>query len=483
MKSGFAVILFIALVIPDVTDAVALEDATPSAQAQGGNGIRLNFRGASLDTVLDYFSQAVGFAIVKQVNVEAEVDVVSRQPLTQEEAVDLLNTVLYEKGYAAIRRGRTLVIVKREEAKQKDIPVQTGNVAEAIPRTDEMVTQIVPVRYVDAVKLIENLQPLLPSYAGMSANESSNAVIITDTQNNVHRMVKIIESLDTSISTIASIRVFLLQYADASDLAETITQLFQSEDSSSRWNQRTGFRFGRLGGPGSEMGAMGGASEPQTSSEARRAAARVVAVADDKTNSLIVNAPADLMPTIEAIVKEVDTPTEDLTEVRVFTLKQADASELAEQIQELFPDESSSSQNPFAPRFGPGGGGPGMMPGMGGGSEQTTTSDRKLEQTTVRCVADPRTNSVLVLAAHETMVQIAQMVEQLDCDPARKKKVFVYHLEYADVDNVAEILRNIFENEYSSTNRSETSDTNANTLSNRTVSTDSSGSQSIRSSD
>ncbi len=229
------------------------------------------------------------------------------------------------------------------------------------------------------------------------------------------------------------------------------------------------------------MGPMGGMDEQQTTSEARQAASRVVAVADENTNSLIVNAPADLMPTIEQIVSEVDTSIEDLTEVRVFTLKQADATELAEQIQELFPDESSSSQNQFSPRFGPGGG-PGMMPGMGSSSQQTTDSARKLQQTTVRCVADARTNSVLVLAAHETMVQIAQMIEQLDSDSAREKKVFVYHLEYADVDNVAEILRNIFENEYSSANRSSTSDTNANTLSNRTVSTDSSSSQSIRSS-
>ncbi len=481
MKCSVWIVLFIALSISVVPYGMAVEDATPFVRAQTGTGIRLNFRGASLDTVLDYFSQAAGFAIVKQVDVAGQVDVVSQQPLSQEEAVNLLNTVLYEKGYAAIRREKTLLIVKREDAKQKDIPVKTGNVANDIPRTDEMVTQIVPVRYTDAVKIIENLQPLLPSYANMSANESSNAVIITDTQNNVHRMVKIIESLDTSISSIASIRVFLLQYADAADLAETITELFQSDETSSNQNQRNRSRFARMGGPGGMMGPMGGMDEQQTTSEARQAASRVVAVADENTNSLIVNAPADLMPTIEQIVSEVDTSIEDLTEVRVFTLKQADATELAEQIQELFPDESSSSQNQFSPRFGPGGG-PGMMPGMGSSSQQTTDSERKLQQTTVRCVADARTNSVLVLAAHETMVQIAQMIEQLDSDSAREKKVFVYHLEYADVDNVAEILRNIFENEYSSANRSSTSDTNANTLSNRTVSTDSSSSQSIRSS-
>ncbi|HPA46894.1 MAG TPA: hypothetical protein PK395_14095, partial [bacterium] len=129
MKCSVWIVLFIALSISVVPYGMAVEDATPFVRAQTGTGIRLNFRGASLDTVLDYFSQAAGFAIVKQVDVAGQVDVVSQQPLSQEEAVNLLNTVLYEKGYAAIRRDKTLLIVKREDAKQKDIPVKTGNVA------------------------------------------------------------------------------------------------------------------------------------------------------------------------------------------------------------------------------------------------------------------------------------------------------------------------------------------------------------------
>ena len=56
----------------------------------GDGEIRLNFRGVSLDTVLDYFSKELGFIIVREAEVTGRVDVWSHQPITKEEAVELL---------------------------------------------------------------------------------------------------------------------------------------------------------------------------------------------------------------------------------------------------------------------------------------------------------------------------------------------------------------------------------------------------------
>ena len=192
----------------------AEETAAPPAERTGNGGeenLRLNFRGARLDTILDYLSEAAGFVIILKVDVDKRIDVWSHQPLSKDEAINLLNTVLNENGYAAIRNGRTLTIVDREEARMRDLPVRIGNDPERIPRTDEMVTQIIAVRYADATQMIANLSPLIPSYATIAANESSNAIVLTDTQTNVRRMAEIVRALDTSISSIAGIRVFPAQ--------------------------------------------------------------------------------------------------------------------------------------------------------------------------------------------------------------------------------------------------------------------------------
>jgi len=63
----------------------------------------LNFQGASLNDVLNYLSEAAGFVIVKEADISGTVNIVSRQPISADDAVDLLNTVLVEKGYVRRR--------------------------------------------------------------------------------------------------------------------------------------------------------------------------------------------------------------------------------------------------------------------------------------------------------------------------------------------------------------------------------------------
>ena len=94
-----------------------------------------------------------------------------------------------------------------------------------------MVTYIIQVHYANALQLVKDLQPLLPSYAKLTANESANALVLTDTQADIRRMTEIVSALDTSISSISTVRVFPLKYADAKQLADTIPQLFQSPTS------------------------------------------------------------------------------------------------------------------------------------------------------------------------------------------------------------------------------------------------------------
>jgi len=399
-------------------------------------GIRLNFRGASLDSVLDYLSKAAGFVIVRETDIEGRVDVWSHQPLSEDEAANLLNTILNEKGYTAIRSGRTLTIVRRDEARTRDLPVRIGADADKIPKTDEMVTQIIPVRYADAVQLTENLRLLIPSYATLTSNESSNALVLTDTQANVRRMVEIIQALDTSISSISEFKVFPLKYSDATELAEVINEIFEAQLTGTSARDSRAARMERF------FARMRGGPEPPSESAggdsiARQAASRVVAVADERTNSLVVSAPAELMATIEQLVAEVDTVAEDITEVRVFPLRFADAEEMAEIITSVFEEESQSNQ-PQTRRFFRGG-----PPGPP--SQQEQTSRRSLQESKVLAVADPRTNSVIVSAAKELMNPIERMVHDLDANPAKEKKVFVYSLENADVESVAEILRGMFE--------------------------------------
>jgi len=460
----------------------AEQKANPTAQSTEGNqtlspttapanvgsegGVRLNFRGVPLELVLNYLSDAAGFVInIKPgTDIKGKVDVWSNQPLSKDEAVDLLNTVLNQNGYAAVRKGRTLTIMDRKEAKKDIIPVISGiptNGPASMATGDEMVTQIIPIRYANATQMTKDLQPLLPGDASLTANESANALVLTDTQSDVKRMVEIVRALDTSISSIATVRVFPLKYADAKDLATAVKDLFQTPTQQNNNNPAARFlaRFGR-GGPfpgAAGLGAAGlgdgGGQDGTGTSEARTAASRVVAVADERSNSLVVSAPEEYMPTIESLVAGLDVNAADITELRVFHLKNADPAEMADMFAQLFPDETKTSntgnQNQPGFRFGGGFGGPNNA----NRSNQPTESERAKKKGRVLAVADQRTSSIIVSAAKDLMPEIEAMVQQLDSSPARKQKVYFFPLENADPQQVVQILQDMFQRNNTQVNR------------------------------
>ncbi len=316
-----------------------------------------------------------------------------------------------------------------------------------------MVTQIIPVKYASVTQLVPNLELLLPTTATLSANESANTLILVATRTDIKRMLKIVTALDTSIASVSSIRVIPLKYADAKDTATLITALFPSQTGNQGggpgggggrgnlyqhargrglWRWRL-WRGGRGGGRGGRQGGAGGGGA---------AAAKVVAVGDDRSNSLVISAPADLVTTIETMVKEIDQEVTDVTELRVFQLKNADASEMADQLATLFPDptaSTSSSQNnvPFFMR-GPFGG------GRGGPTAAATTSERAKKMGRVLAVPDPRTSSIIITASKTLMPQIADMITELDSDKGRKEVVGFYDLQNADPQDVYNNLQDLF---------------------------------------
>ena len=448
--------------------------------------LTMNFEGVPLQSVLEYMSEAADLIILGETKVEGKVNILSKQPLNREEAVDLLIVVLNENGYAAIRRGeRMLKIVGKDKALIEDLPVRSGANPEDIPKNDLMVTQIIPIRFGNAGQLIENITELLPDYATISANAGSNAIILTDTQQSIHRIAEIVSALDTSISSISEIRVFPLVYADAKQLADVIKGLFQSSSSgssrssSSRGSSSSGIaemmraRFGGGSSSSRSSGSSGRSSRSggSGSSAALAAASRVVAISEERTNSLVVSAPSDVIPTIEQLVKEMDRTIEDVTEIQVFKLKYADAYEMAEVLTNLFSDKDEIESSRGGYRFGSYGRSSSSS-SRSRSSSSGNSSERMLQQKKVVAVPDPRTNSVIVSATAELMKQIALMVERLDDNKAKQQKVYTYSLQNADVEGGSEILRNMFEQQNGNFNstRNRSSSNQQNPLDNRRVS-------------
>lgn len=435
--------------VVSLTALVAKNGANPTAGAT--NLLRLNFRNAPLSLVLDYLSEAAGFTISpsSKVDLKGTVTVWSNQPVTRDQAVALLHKALGEHNYAATVEGNLLNIYVVDSSNTEIFAGVPNNDYTNVPPTKELVTQIVYVHNVEANQLITSLQPLMPTGTSMSANQGANAIVITDTKANIRRMVQLVKALDTASVSASGVRVFALTYADATALAQVVSQLFQA-DSSSQNRSRGGFPFPGGFPFGGDRG--GDRNSSSASQQGRVAAAKVTAVADDRSNSLVVSASDDQMALVEQLVSQMDVNVDDVTELRVFRLRYADPQETADQLASLFPDpttqQNSSSRNSRG--FGFFGG---FNRGSSGGTATAATADsRKVRMTRVTAVPDPRTGSVIVSAARELMGQIASIVEELDSDPAKKKKIYVIKVENRDPQEIVEEVQAVISTDTSGGN-------------------------------
>lgn len=408
----------VALAVPEQ----AAQSVTPADVKQGGPepGIILNFKDAPLDTILEYLSEVAGLVVVRETAVEGRITVISRKPIAADEAVSLLNSALKEKGYAAISQGRILKIVPLADAKKLNIPVHSGNDPAAIEPSDRVVTQIIPIWHVDAVKLKQDIAPLISTYAELAANASSNSLILTDTEANIRRFVEIVRAIDDSMSAVTEVRVFQLKYANATNAAQLINNLFKIDATTQ--SQGIAGGLGRFfAGRGAPPGA---AAQPSAGNEATgqgRGGLKVTAAADDRTNTLVVSAPPDVLKVIESVVKELDSSTNETQAVVVYHLNNANAANMQTVLNNLFGVQvSSAGGGATATRTGSASSTaaanrqrsstqPGVNPAA---SSSGNTPDSLTGQ--VYVIADPDTNSLMVMTASKNFSRVKEIIAQLD---------------------------------------------------------------------
>jgi len=344
-----------AIILPSQAKSMQPEEyqsrfVPPSTVGTNGNDLNLNFNRAPLDEVLNYMSDAAGFIIVQDTRVSGLVTVKGKH-LTKDEAVDLLNAVLNKNGYAALRDGRTLTIVDKNDAKTREIPVKTGNNPANIPKNAEIVTQIIPIRFVEARQLVQDLSSFVSPQATVVANEAGNSIVITDTQANIRHIAEIIRAVDDGAEAETEIQVFPLKYANPTDVATELTSVFPSGNSTGGASQAP-TRF--AGGPGGffrQMMANAASGGGNSSSDRIKKATAVTAVADARIQAVIVTAPKDLIQEISGVIKNLDVPSERDQNVYVFKMKNGDPQQALQVLQGMFSNGNtsrngnSSSQN------------------------------------------------------------------------------------------------------------------------------------------
>lgn len=302
--------------------------------------LKLNFADAPVDTVLGYLSEVAGLVVIRDEEVKGRITVISKQAMPLDEALQVINSVLKEKGYTAVRTGKTLKVISLSNAKKSNVPVRIGTDPELVPETDEILTQVMPLKHVDAVRLKTDLASLLSDNADLASNQASNSLIMTDVAVNIRRFCQIISAMDTATAEVVDVKVFPLKYASSTETAKLLNDIFKetnSRKSGGGSNPMTAYLQARASGQDSRDAARnamgGGKSKGETP---------LIASADTRTNTVVVSASPDALITVAHIVAQLDANPSSEQSVLVYQVKNGTASKMQTVLSTLF--QTSTTQ-------------------------------------------------------------------------------------------------------------------------------------------
>jgi general secretion pathway protein D len=391
----------------------------------------LNFDNADIETVVHAASEIVGFNYVLAPDVRGKVTVQTSGRIPQEDVFGVLLAILEVHGFTAVQSGNLYKIIKIEGAKERAVPLIVGDAPDKARTADEVITQIVPVRYASVTDLNTLLRPLISARGGLIAHRETNVLVITDTASNVQRLLEIVALVDVEVA-LDELAIISLRFADAADLANILNQLFAS---------------GRLRRGTSTQGAPGAAPAPApaaptpappvpspapalpappTAPGTPGADRGPLIIAERRSNSLIVYARRQELDTIRRLIAQLDVNIYGGRRVFVYYAENAKAKELAATLNAIYggpgagtgatPTPPTGARPPSGSMFGapptaPPGGGGGMTMGAG------TVSEVGIIEGQVRFIADETTNAVIVTTFPRAWTEIEATIKQLDKMP------------------------------------------------------------------
>lgn len=347
-RSGFLALTLTCLLTCVSATAQQQQQQQPGPQAT----ITPAFRDAELTEIIDAVATITGKTFIVDPRVRAQVTIRSSTPMTPDAFYQTFLSILQVHGFIAVPSGDNIKILPDANARQvpgNDLPSSVN------PNSDEVVTQVISVRNINAAQLVPVLRPLIPQNGHLVAYPASNMLIISDRSNNIARIMHIVQRLDQAGDE--EIEIIRLENASASEIVRVVNALSQGA---------------------------------QQQGEAPGMSAKLVA--DDRTNSVLISGEKSQRLRLKGLVMHLDTPLEAGGDTQVRYLNYADAEQIAGKLKEQVTGVTQAA--PGAP---------------GAAASPTATQDRN---TTIW--ADKQTNALVVTAAPKMMRQIMSVVDRLD---------------------------------------------------------------------
>ena len=429
---------------PATTPPAAEGEATASVPT-GGHA--LNWDGAASDIIIMAYGDEVGKTILKDPACPtATITLKSKQgqKLSREEYLEAIETVLEMNGiHLEPYKDSFIRALPRKDVRKEGIPILMDSETK-LGESGKVVSMMIPFTNMtaeDAQKVLEGFK----SNAGLLiVFERTNKILVTDTEQNINRMLEIARAIDVAAPVTEQVFVRQIKNASVDEVQKALQAIV---DDAMKWQeknkaptnpsaqQQQPFRpLPRRGLLGRNQPAQPQPQQPvsneslvMTVSDADRGMIRgkVLIVPDERSNKLIIITSKANMDFFDKVIEQLDVETTPDTVVKVYRLKYADAEDVSDMINDLIGNSSSSQSKSKNTNQNAKKGAGGNITRSSGSTAAATAKKPanqrsgeakagELSKDNTTVLADKRINGLVVMTDKELVPTIESIIESMD---------------------------------------------------------------------
>lgn len=425
---------------------------------KGTNGVptRLAFDQASPEVLLYAYADVAGKILLPSPNLpktQITLKTFEDRTLTKEEYLQAIEVTLTMHGVVIEPFDKIFLrAFERKSVRTQGIRTSMEMPAtNAVPEKGRVISQLIRLRHITAEEAQKALEGFKDPNGLFQVFERNNTILVTDTQENINRMLEVVRELDVANPVLEDVFVRQIQYAVATEIKtalETIVTESQKEGqqaaSGPKASGAPGFASSRPAAaqPGRLLNLHNrpGLNKPEPPtpnatmmaqvSDADRGMIRgkVLILADDRSNKLIVITAKTNMDFFDKVIETLDVETTPEVNVEVIRLKYAESEDVASMLNDLIGNSSSSSQaknNPNANAARNGTANRNLTQTRAGGATRPQTTNPTFSKTAastlgelnkdnIKILADKRINGVIVMARKADMKAVKEVIEDMD---------------------------------------------------------------------
>jgi general secretion pathway protein D len=186
--------------------------------------ITVDFDNVDIQLFIKYMSELTGKNFIVDKAVKGNVTVVSPTKISEEDAYRVFESVLEVNGFTTVPSGPVIKIVPTATAHTQNVDTLQKGISDNLE--DRVVTQLIPLKHTSPEEIKKALAPLLAKTSVMIAHTQSGMLIVTETLSNIQKLLSIIEAMDVPYSR-EQLAVIPMKNGSAAAAGKVINTIFQ----------------------------------------------------------------------------------------------------------------------------------------------------------------------------------------------------------------------------------------------------------------